>query len=797
MGRVEPNERAAKHWLSSISEDKPWLLIIDNADDPDVPVESLFPDGNNSVLLITTRNPTLKVHGNTTPRYFHFVEHDKSSSVELLLKAADEPLPWSQDTLEAANNICRTLGYLPLALVHAGKTILSRLCTLETYLVFFERNWNRIRKMKNPLQGARSLPDANAAIYSSYELLHETLVQKGTQSSTDALELLQIFAFLHRQSIRVDILLRAASNPDLEFEESKRKDTQTNTTTNQAAPSKTWLQYLKEIGFKALASLIESGYRPALPQIFGDALRSGTFDELRLRQALAELYQISLIYVSPDFQGDSYSMHPAVHLWVRERPEMTLGDQAVWCGITATILTQAILLPPLGDNEFEEILRRDLLPHVSHVQDNERRLRAKFMENRKGRGRRWPTLEARCMNRAQVMQLVKFSVVYLQCGHLEQAEALQIRVKDFCLSTLGMGHTSTMDIMLLLSRTYQLTKGDEAANLQQCVLDACVRFRGEADLKTLKVMDILGSSRWQQGRIPEACAMHEKAVDGLKKVLGEDHVDTLRAMGNLGRAVGKDFRFSKAIKIHNRVVPALCERLGAKHLDTLVAKDNLAMAYFDRAAYGYGHAGDLESALKLEQEVWEERRAKLGKENFFSLWAGLNLARIKALHGDIDGALAVFLPGHEIAIRNLGEHHFGVLFGKLHYGRILTYAKRYIEAEKLLLEVIDKHDKFRKGHPDRVLAIGSLIKCRNLMGKQSETAELLEEAKEHTRFIFGEDHPWMKYLSDPATLAEEPDDEPGTPIESITRMDSDLGSASTLKPVALIAKYGHIFSRAR
>lgn len=85
------------------------------------------------------------------------------------------------------------------------------------------------------------------------------------------------------------------------------------------------------------------------------------------------------------------------------------------------------------------------------------------------------------------------------------------------------------------------------------------------------------------------------------------------------------------------------------------------MAHFDRAAFGYGREGDFDKAVQVEQKVWEERREKLGKENLYTLWAGLKMARIKALRGEIDEALAVFLPGHEIARRNLGETHFGVL----------------------------------------------------------------------------------------------------------------------------------------
>ena len=752
----------------------------------------MFPDSSNGIIIITTRNPVLKVHGTTGPRYYSFAELGEAESIELLLKAADEPFPCPQSILEPAKKICQTLGYLPLALTHAGKTILARLCTVENYLGFFEKNWTRIRKMKTS-HDTRLITDANAAIYSSYELIHDALLAKETQASEDALDLLKVFSFLHLQRIRVDIFMRAVSNPTLEILEQRRQVQEEKKIRSQVKSTTTWAQLLKKLGFGVLGSLSNLGYRPVLPRMLSDALRSRCLDELRLREALKELLQFSLVFANPDPRDDSYSMHPAVHLWVRERPEMTIGDQAVWCQAAATILTQAILLPPLGDKEDDEILRRDLLPHVHQVQNNERMVRARFLENQESRKRIWPVLQPR-LNRAQAIQLVKFSLVYAQCGMLEQAEKLQLQVKDFCMSTLGIEHTSTMDIMLLLSRTYQLTRGDDAADLQQRVLDVCIAVRGKDDLKTLKVMDILGSSRWQQGRVQEALKLHKTAVAGLRKVLGDNNIDTLKATGNLGRVVGRNFQFTKAIKIHSDVMAGLRNQPGHSLLDILIAKDNLAMAHFDRAAFGYGHPGDLDTAVELEQSVWEERRETLGKENLYTLWAGLNLTRIKALRGEIDEALAIFLPGHEIARRNLGETHFGVLLGKMHYGRILTYAKRYEEAEELLLEVIESHEGPRKGHPDRLLAISSLIKCRNLLGKQAETKALQEELTQSTKALFGETHPWVTYLLNPANLSQEPDDEVKTPIESITRIDSGIGATETVMPVAMIAKYGHIYT---
>ena len=744
----------------------------------------MFPDGDSGLILITTKNPTLKVYGTIGPRYYHFSELEETESIELLLKAANEPLPWSAPTLEAAKEICRTLGHLPLALLHAGKTILARLCTLENYLSFFEKNSARIMRAKSSNSIGRSVSDANATIYSSFEIIRDGLVAKKTQASEDALDLLKIFSFLHRQRIRVDIFLRAASNPKLEMLEQKKREEEEEKIRTQLKIDTTWAQTFKGLRLGIFTFLSKLGNRPVLPKILSDSLESEYCDELRLRKALKELFQMSLVFANPDAKDDSYSMHPAVHLWVRERPEMTIGDQAVWCQATATILSRAILLPPLDDKEEDEIFRRDLLPHVNHVQNNERLIRAKFLEKQESRKRIWPVLQPR-LDRDRVVQLVKFSLIYAQCGLLEEAENLQSQVAEFAIRTLGIEHTATMDIMLLLSGTYwQLTRGEEAADLQKRVLEASIRVRGKHDLKTLKIMDAYGSSRWQQGRVPEAKKIHETTVEGLVKVLGEDHVDTLRAMGNLGRAVGKDFRFTEAINIHSKVVIGLRDKLGFSHLDTLIAMDNLAMAYFDRAAYGYGHPGDLDHAAYLEQEVFDQRKGKLGREHLFTLWAGVNLARIKGLRGEIDEALAIFLPGHAIARRNLGETHLGVLFGKLHYGRLLIYAKKYKEAEDVLSEVIQSHAGPRKCHPDRLLAIASLIHCRNLQGKQAGTTALLEELTQSTIALFGKDHVWVKYLLDPQSLSAEPQDGVRRPSDSVESTLEPAGSVERLIPVA-------------
>ena len=603
---------------------------------------------------------------------------------------------------------------------------------------------------------ATSVSATNATIYSSYELIYQGISAKKTQASEDALDLLKIFSFLDRQRIKLNIFFRAAMNPGVESADEIRKEKE-NKMYDKLRPKLTRAQTLKNLVIRIVSLLSQLSHRPVLPRFISEMPRPGPFDELRLKEALNELFQMSLISTSPGL-ADCYSMHAAVHLWARQRPEMTLIEQAVWCQVTATILSRAILLPPLGETEEDEIFRRDLLPHVRHVQQVERTIQTIFARNRESRRKLLPDLQPR-ITPDRLVQLVKFSLVYAQGHQLEEAEKLQSYVAEFAMQYLGMEHIRTIGITRLLSWTYlQLARVDEAIELQKRALDACTKVLGPENPETLQIMDSYGSCLWMQGRVPESRKVHTTAVEGLKKTLGSDHIRTLKAMGGLGRAIGKDFDFTEAIGIQAEAFAGLKTKLGPSHSFTLEARDNLAMAYFDRAAYRQGQPGDLDYAFKLESEVFAIRTEKLGREHYYTLWSGLNLARIRAIRGEINEAFSTFLPGHAVVRRDLGENHFIYLFGELHRGRIFMCAGRYEEAEQILSKVVESHKESRSHHPDRLLAMFSLIKCRNVLGKEDQTAPLLEELTEGTKALFGPEHAAVKYLLDGHILSKDTSD---------------------------------------
>ncbi|KAK8062506.1 hypothetical protein PG997_014603 [Apiospora hydei] len=783
LGKVDANERAAKAWLSS--KDRPWLLIIDNSDDPTIAVEQYFPEGERGVILITTRNYQLRTHGTVGLGFFHFTELDCKASKDLLLRTAGEVAPWSTTSLCLAGKICQKLGFLPLAIIHAGKAIFSHVCSLKTYIEYFEQSWARVRQARRK----RRLSETNITVFSSYELAFQGLLKNESQMCEDAVELLKTLAFLHCRGVRVSTLIQAATNPILEGAEAKKQQALT-AQRKAAAARKPLAKAAKELAVSFVMAVTRMGEVPVLPKVLRDVDPHGEFDEDRLREALKQLHQMSLL--DYDAADDSYSMHSLIHVWVRERPQMSLAEQAVWCQAAGTVLSQAVILPPLGTRESDEDLRRDILPHVHHVQAQEARIREQSDRNRHLSARWWRfwPVVAGGTTRSQIAQRAKFSLVYAHNGLYREALAQQQIVADFLCTRLGKDNPVTVRLLLFMSDIYwALSEGDRASDVLEDLRGHCVLSLGADHEDTIRVLDKLGNTRWQQSRFAEARDLLEDVVDRLTRLHGPEHPDTLRAKSGLGRAVGKFFEFDRALQLHREALAGL-EKDAAfqrSHTDTLTVLDSLAMAHFDRYYYLYGDSdrrgstatggdgeeteegegadgdprADLDKAHELLLEVVQARRVKLGKEHAFTLWSILNLARVKATRGergDLAAAEKMMRDGLKIATRNLGETHLGILYCKAQLARVLMRSqaaetgseslewRRLAEAEAILHEVNAAYEASCAGHADQMVSMAYLIDCYRKLGKTEEAAPLMERLLEGTRRIFGEGSRWEEHV---------------------------------------------------
>ncbi|RDW71577.1 hypothetical protein BP6252_08140 [Coleophoma cylindrospora] len=749
IAKIEPSEgssqRAARDWLSSL--ERPWLLIIDNADESSIPLESYFPDGERGCILVTSRDHTKKVHGTVGSKFYHFEKLETHEANDLLLKAACLPSPWDESTIASAESIASALGFLPLALVQAGKAIMNGLCSLANYVDHYYKSWERIRHARKKSRYTAE-SETNWNVYSSYEINLKSLEESPEEGAKDALELLKMFSCFHCENIQIDFLIDVAINPQREREQ-QRKDNHEEEQMLILARPKTWTKYFQERLFGIVEFITRDRGPPFLPSVLREVPNASTYDDLRLRLALGRLSRMSLITYHES--ADNYSMHPLVHTWVRERPEMNIAEQGLWCQTAITALAHSIILPPHGSSEKEEDMRRSLLPHINHARKRQSEINTKMDKHRKQERATWKPFVKQGFGRRQALEYAKFSRVYQECGLWKEAEELQVDVKEFVCRKLGNDHPASIGIMLFLSATYwNQARTNEAAELQEQVYQACLKSLGPSHPKTLKVMDTLGSSRCFQGRFKASLELHEQAIEGMNKTELVKREDLYIAMGNLGRILWRYFRYEDAKDAHEQALEGLSRILGATHLQTLIAKEDLAVSCLD-----CGEAW-LDRAHELMIDVLKQRESRLGKEQPFTLLAICNLARVKSAMRRNDEAEALFRGAIPIAERSLGENHFGTLAGKTHFAQVLVKQERYDEAEEVFLKVIEKQRYASAArddgdHPDRILALWYLVQCYQLHSKIDQALLRVRELENVVATIGGEGlgtlHPFAKKLA--------------------------------------------------
>ncbi|KAL8880635.1 MAG: hypothetical protein Q9198_001994 [Flavoplaca austrocitrina] len=743
---TDPNERAAKSWLSS--SDRPWLLLIDKADDTNLDIESYFPDGEYGLTLITTRNPTVKMHGTIGQRFYHFDKLDDDEANELLLRAADNQEPRTPTLMQLASAITTRLGALPLALIHAGNAIKANYCKLSTYIPYYELSWQLIRQSQN--KAGHDEDDAEyTKVYASYEIVFRGLEAIKSQRYSDAVQLLKLFSFLHYEHIPFEFLTGAVKHPSIQRE----FDTQASESLKEeeeklvsfAWQPSLWLKHLQSTfdTFKMKQFKIQNPV--ILPTFLLDAeLSNSSYDfNVRLREALYLLVQLSLVTYHEN--SDSYSMHPLVHTWVRERPQMTIQIQAVWCEAALHTLSRCVLLPPLNESvDPRGNLARKLLPHVVSVGKYQENIEREFENNRKTRNSPWPALQSRLIP-WRALFLAKCALVYSESGYFVEAENCLRTVMKFNRGFLGQNHPRTERVTLAVSDClWQQCRVNEAANIHEQLFQANFRTLGPDHPRTLNLMAKLGESRRQQGRLAESIELLTKAMAGMKIQLpGKDPV-TYHALEQLGSTLRTCFRFEDAKEHQEQAVAGMKLCLGENNLRTLIAMEELAITYKELGTLHTDSNQELgrqflEIAHNLAMFIVEQRKQQLGDKQPHTWMAQGTLGRIKAAMGDVDEAERIFSDLSPVATRHLGGSHLGVLSHKNRHSRILIQQKRYNEAEIILLDITRperyRTASFKSDHPDRWEALWTLVECFQKQGKIGRSLATCKELLEAVRAI--------------------------------------------------------------
>ncbi|KAI0458406.1 hypothetical protein F5B21DRAFT_26245 [Xylaria acuta] len=745
LGGVEPNEKAAKNWLAT--RDLPWLLIIDNVDREETNVDELLPRSTKGCVLITTRNPALKTYGNAGDRYIELMPMEPRDAETLITKAAEEPRPLHKSVVDSVSSICHALGFLPLALVQAAKAILNGICNWPDYLTFYDRQIQRVRRTLHGRSRSGSgehgrTEDDNSSlnVFSTYEILYESLEKSEKEKYKDAVELLHVFSFFHFQNIRLDILISSATNPLKEEQQRKQDERQQRELHKKLAkpPRKPWAMFLRELRAFVNSKLATPMPLPAVLRNRDNLSLSDLEDEVevRLRHALGVLIERSLV-VKQDRTTDRYSMHRLVHKWVRDRLKLSTAHQALWCQVSMATLSMSIRQPPYGDSKEETHARRELLPHIRHVTEQYTILENRLKENAATGRSIWPGPRpiGDIYGRLQAEQDVRYSRVYAETGNFREAYELQERALAYVSGRLGPDHPLAIWLSLFLSKSlWELSEMDSATQKQRQARQLCVTTWGEDHPLTLDVTDLLGSALYFKGRWGEATSLHANNVERRKRLYGEKHEKTLQSIRNLARLRYRYMDYDTATDLHQKAWDGMRETLGETHLETLTSLEDLAMSYVRYGAGSEDHLRNERLAQSHEDMIFvrEQREQRLGRENPYTLLATLYLARVKSELGQHLEAEEMIRNGLGVAERTLGEGHIGVLLAKTIYAQVLARLGKFAEAEKIFKTLIRKEQYKQMAdedgdHPDRLTNLFFLSQCLEDQGKLEEALERCRE----------------------------------------------------------------------
>lgn len=664
-------------WLSNVPGE--WLIILDNLDD-DGFLEPDIPSGRRGNLLITTRNPNIaKRSGLGASGEVSEMSIDDAKALLRRISLPGFPISSNLDAEvdDQLDMIARHLHSLPLALDHAGAAISSGLCRLDDYLKMLKNHRGHL--LGNP--DFRGASGYNHTLYSSLSLTTTLLEDRcrqaapGPSADQMAQELLNLFSLFHNNSISEEIFQRAAES------------------------------------INGMSELSHGSKH--LPMFMLELDKNGEWDRLAFRQGIQRLRAFSLVQTGTG--KATYSVHPLVHQWSRERLSSSELN-------TATLRVQAILAQAAGTDvkPGDMHFARMLLPHITsfHGAAAELDLEVPFFDDSTEAfshifakngfwedvvrcARQLHTHRTRFLGESDDLTLrtgSKLAVALRSSGGenaLSQARDLQESICRITGRSLGESHITTLrrkidlggiyelnseyvkaeelldDVyrssLNALGETHQVTLGallqlssvlqargrhEKAETIQRMILQVKLNLFGEADLRTAGAMASLASTLTTRGNLEESEALKLQIAEIRSRVLGPTHPDTLVAYANLAVTYVRQQKWEEAEEVILGVISRREEMSNDLNREALRARLILANAY-----EGQSRLSEAESQYRI---VVEGRKRVLGEDHAHTLWSMHKLAAVWEKTGKTPEAIDLWKKTISYQKQNgsLGEGHW-------------------------------------------------------------------------------------------------------------------------------------------
>ncbi|KAL8898562.1 MAG: hypothetical protein Q9207_006638 [Kuettlingeria erythrocarpa] len=636
------------------------LLVLDNADDPDVDYQRYFPAGLLGVVLLTSRNAECHQYASPPELARELEGLPENDAQELLLHATNTPREQWSTFQDDAQRVATLLQSHPLALIQAGAYISRAHCTIAGYPLVFDRQRKRLLKYR-PTQAKSRYGD----VYATFEASAGFLQVSQEEAAKDALQLLSMLGI--------------------------------------CAASRLPLQRLFEEGWKGTQTIISSddsddddlllltpwhvSHLPSLLQAGADA-----WDPFRLVEAVRLLKAFSL--VSADTQDDpsNVSMHPLTNAWALDRLA-TAAQHNAW------LATGCLVAVSHHDDIFWRELGRQLQPHLEAL----------------------TSLDMKIVFASEPRTAI--SSIIMHCGLLLLNMRDDTKLEELMDNLMVYLNLDPLMVDATWSPVYELIASNlmYSGKVRNAVLlrEQLVQIREQTQAKDhpdrLAAQHELASVYEANGQVEKAITLLEPLVQIWEQTKAKDHPDRLASQHQLAFAYHANGEVEKAITLLEQLVQIREQTLAEDHRYRLAAQHELASAY---------HAnGEVEKAVPILEQVVQIREQTLAKTHPDRLASQHELARAYKTNKQLDKAVPLLEQVIQIREQTLAKDHPALLASQHNMATslwrlgcqdaALQIMEHVVEVEK---EVLDER------HPDRIIS-EALLKFFEDMINETKAAE--------------------------------------------------------------------------
>ena len=583
---------SAVSWLQDTSHS--WLLILDNADNPNLDLSPYLPAGTKGNIIITSRVVECAQRYNNAGKDL-YERLDKETAVELLFKSCNIDLVSRSEHEDHAHAIVDLLGCHALAVTQAGASISQGVCKLEEYRSRF------VNERGVLLQYLPETKSEYGDVYATFEVSARYLEGCSDEVAKDALQLLNFHAFMHFSDF-----------PEEAFEEAWKN----------SKDETLIFPHLRRSDEKMIYKLGQ-WHRSNLPAFMRQTLYNKDLDMISLRKARAKLASLSLINI--DTATGMTRIHPVTHAWSRDRL-VDPGSADAWLNALAML---SLSFQNLAE---DQPLAQPLQPHLESMakrptyyddykdtfsfQQSFYRL-ASILYYSRSDSAAYEMLQLIPIkaddawivtSHGQAIQLLQAQIL-THLGGYERAKVLLERVIEAQAENLEAKNEFRLAAQGNLARIYQITKQTaEAVKIFRRIVEIKTSTSGDVENRSLLGSQYaLGVAYSLNGDLGDARTILEHVVQVETKISKSESTSRLASESQLARVYLRLGDRVEATRMSKQVAQIRSEILRPGNPDRLRSEYMLACCYYESGKY--------EEAMRIIKQVAQTQSIILKPDN--------------------------------------------------------------------------------------------------------------------------------------------------------------------------------------